>query len=293
MKEEKIIIDKLSINYNVIGQGLSFEALAKEEKPILVLPPYAKVFDPEAQTRRATEDKIILILHGWGKGSEAWVQAGEILAKNSFQVIIPDLPGFGKSEEPKNPWKIADYVKFIENFVATLGIDKFDLIGHSFGGGLAAVYAAQKPQKVSKLILCDSAIVREKRLSLRQKIAQGLAKTGKSVFTLPLSGGLLHLAQKIVYKIAGVHDYQLASPLMKKIFLNISGQDLRDYASQIQLPTLIIWGENDKSTALGDARALNRMITGSKLEIIKGAGHNPHQTHSKELIKIISQFIQS
>jgi len=271
MKEEKIIINKLSINFKSFGQG----------KPVLMLPSYAK----------ATEDKIILILHGWGKGSEAWGQVGELLAKNDFQVIIPDLPGFGKTDEPKKPWTIADYAEFIKEFIAQLGIDKCNIIGHSFGGGIAAVFASQNPQKVGKLILCNGAIIRKKRLSLRQKMARGLSKAGKSVFTLPLSGGLLHLAQKFVYKIAGAHDYQLASPLMKKTFQNIIGQDLCDYASQIQLPTLIIWGENDKSTPLRDARELNKIIAGSKLEVIKNCGHNPHKTNTKELVDIINLFL--
>lgn len=257
MEEQKISIDNLSINYKTFGQG-----------------------------------RAVLVLHGWGKGSDSWVEVGELLAKKDFQVIIPDLPGFGKSGEPKNPWTVADYFKFVEDFVAALGLDKFDIIGHSFGGGLVAVYAAQNPQKVNRLILCDSAIIRQKRLSLRQIIAQKISPAGKFFAGLPFAGGVLPLARKLIYKIAGVSDYQSASPVMKKTFQNIVGQDLASFTPQILAPTLIIWGRNDQDTALEDAFKLNKIITGSKLKIIENCGHNPHRTHPQILAQNLIDFLE-
>jgi len=128
----------------------------------------------------------VLILHGWGRGAISWEQFGNLLAAQDFYVIIPDLPGFGASQTPEKAWVIADYLKFLENFIAELKLNKISLLGHSFGGGLAAVFAAHNPKIISKIILVDAAIIRRKRLNWRQKFAQFLARGKKFSFTCHL-----------------------------------------------------------------------------------------------------------
>jgi pimeloyl-ACP methyl ester carboxylesterase len=256
MTEKNIPISGLLINYKTFGQG-----------------------------------QPLLVLHGWGKGSDTWVAVGGSLERNGYQVIIPDLPGFGKSEEPKSSWTVLDYLRFVEDFTTELKMDKFDLIGHSFGGGLAAMFAAKNPQRVGKLVLCDSAVIRKERLSLRQVIAKGMSKTGKFILALPFAGGIVPLAQRVVYKIAGVHDYETASPVMKETFKNILKETLVGHAAKIKTPTLIVWGRNDKSTPAEDATSLNKIIPGSTVAFIEGAGHNSHWTHPQELARIIGSFL--
>jgi len=163
MEERKIIIDQLSINYKVFGGN---------DKP------------------------AVLILHGWGKGADAWIRFGRFLAAKDYCVIVPDLPGFGKSQAPDSAWAVADYLKFTEIFAAELGIEKIYLIGHSFGGGLAAVFAAHNPEMVLKLILIDAAVIRKERLGLRQSVAKAMS-AGKGLFVrLPFSDKLRPFAEK-------------------------------------------------------------------------------------------------
>lgn len=256
MEEIKITFNQLAVNYKTFGHG-----------------------------------KPVLVLHGWGGKSNSWVDVGELMEQSRYQVIIPDLPGFGKSQEPETSWTVDDYLKFVEDFVAEMKLEKFSLIGHSFGGGLAAMYVAKYPQKMEGLVLCDSAIIRKERLGWRQSCAKGMAKAKKFMIKLPFSGGILPLAQKAIYKLAGVQDYHAASPVMKETFKNITAIDLSDYARQIKIPALIIWGSGDKSTPVEDAFELNKIIAGSKLEIINNCGHNPHRTHTSELAGILISFL--
>jgi len=265
MNEKKIITERLSINYKIFESSLI-----------------------NISTKNA-----VLVLHGWGVGSGSWVEVAESLARDGFRVVCPDMPGFGKSAEPEKPWKIEDYVKFVEDFAAGLGLEKFYLLGHSFGGGVAAVYAAAHSNKVEKLVLCDSAIIRKERLDWRQEYAKKMARGGKFLLGLPFMGGILPVARKIIYRFAGVHDYHQTSPLMKKVFQNIVKEDLSAFAALIKTPTLIIWGDSDKSTPVEDAYELNKIIPGAKLEIIENCGHNPHRTHNEELVKKISEFLMS
>ena len=258
MEENKTTIGGLSINYKTFG---------------------------------AKSAKTVLVLHGWGKGSDSWVEVGKMLAKKGYHAVCPDLPGFGRSDEPKIPWAIADYLKFVQDFCAELKLDGFYLAGHSFGGGVSAAFVAHNPGIVKKLVLIDSAIARKERLGLRQAAAKIMAG-GKELFLkLPFADKLRPMAEKLVYKIAGAHDYQKTSGIMRQTFKNILGEDLISAADFIKIPVLIIWGRDDSSTPLEDAFILEKKIPGAKLKIIDGCGHNPHVTHPRELAGAIDSFL--
>ena len=69
------------------------------------------------------EGKPLLILHGWGSSSDKWQKAGELISEKGYKVIIPDLPGFGKSEEPKTPWNLDKYCGFVEDLSQSLNLE--------------------------------------------------------------------------------------------------------------------------------------------------------------------------
>jgi len=144
--------------------------------------------------RTAGEGPVVLILHGWGSKSDRWEKVGELLSGHNFSVIIPDLPGFGKSETPKSPWSIEDYYGFVKEFTDRLGLKEFYLLGHSFGGGLALFYTTKHPEKVKKLFLVAAAIRRKK--SLRKSIFKMLSRMGKVFSFLPFYS----LFKKAFYK---------------------------------------------------------------------------------------------
>ena len=190
--EEKILIDDLKINYKILGEG-----------------------------------KPLLILHGWGGSSDSWISVQEILSKKGYEVVCPDLPGFGKSSNPSKGWDNDDYIDFILKFTEKIGFKNFSLLGHSFGGGLATKFTVKHPERVKSLILCDAAIIRDKkRLTLRQKFANFLAKIGNIFFSAPFfEKNFYPFARKIVYKIAGVQDYYLAKGTMKETIKKVFKED--------------------------------------------------------------------
>ena len=170
----------------------------------------------------------------------------------------------------------------------------FFLVGHSFGGGLALAFSSRRPESVRMLVLCDAAVIRQERLSLRQKIAKIMSSGKGLVLSLPLVGKPIYsISQKILYHLAGVADYRRASETMKKTFISVTGQDLSGFASGVKVPVLIIWGEKDKSTPVEDAYTLQHLIPGSIVEIIKNIGHNPHRQDSERLAGLIAGFFTS
>lgn len=231
----------------------------------------------------------VVILHGWGGSLNSWEKVMEILSKKHMVVCL-DLPGFGKSDDPKEPWDINNYISFILDFLKALKIDEFVLLGHSFGGGLGTKITAKNPRIVKKLILCDAAVVRaKKRLTLRQKVVKTFAKIFK-----PLNKNrfIQSKVTPFAYKLAGTSDYFSANDIMKETFKKISKEDLRAFTTYIKKPTLIIWGSEDKITPLEDAYTLKNMIDHAKLIIIEKTKHSPHLKKPEEVSQAILEFIK-
>ncbi|MDD5696493.1 MAG: alpha/beta hydrolase [Candidatus Pacebacteria bacterium] len=234
-------------------------------------------------------EKKVLILHGWAATSYSWRSVSYNLAENGFEAIALDLPGFGETPAPKEVWGTDDYIRFIEDFVKEMGLNKFYLVGHSFGGALALKFAVKNSSSVEKLALCAAVVIRKERLSLRQKISKFLAKHGSRIID---KTPVYPFFEKVAYRIAGAYDYYQASPIMKEIFKKVIVEDMSDLAEKLDKPCLIVWGEHDQAVPLQDAFDLNNLIKNSELKVIRNTGHNPHRGHYEELSRALVNFFE-
>jgi len=236
----------------------------------------------------AGKGRPIIILHGWGGSSFSWMRIIDEMAGKGFQLIIPDLPGFGKTKAPDSIWGVSDYANFVADFIKEIGAKDFVIMGHSFGGGIALKLSGEK--KIGeKVIFCDAAIIREERLSFRQKISKNASRIGKRIISQECFA--YKFFEKITYFVSGTYDYYSANPLMKDIFRKVISEDLSHLLEKVTVPCLIIWGENDKITPTEDGILFNKKIKNSELKIIEGAGHNPHKTHSEKVAEAIISFL--
>jgi len=252
MEEKKILIDNLKINYKIAGSG-----------------------------------PAILILHGWGSNSEKWQKVGDLLVKKGLKVIIPDLPGFGSSQKPPEVWGLDDYCKFLQEFVGFLNLEKFCLLGHSFGGALAVKYALAFSEKIDKLFLISAACFR--RRAPRKRLFYIIAKVLKIFSFFPY---YLYIRKGFYRFIVRKSDYLYADGVMKNIYLKIIREDLGNILEQIQVPTIIIWGREDKIKRLKEARLINEKVKNSKLEIIPNIGHSPHLETPEKLVRAIFKHLK-
>lgn len=230
----------------------------------------------------------VVILHGWGANSRYWEPIAERLAKNNFRVIIPDLPGFGKSTAPREIWGIDEYANFILSFLEIIEVNKFNLIGHSFGGSLAIKITSLSPEKIIKLVLCDAAFIRTERLNFRQKVSKFLTKLAPD-FLKKVPGS--QYLEKAVYRLAGVTDYYQSNGIMRDILKKVVSEDTSALAAQIKKPCLIVWGENDQVTPLEDGFVLNNLVKGSELKILPEVGHNPYRKKIPEFCEVLLGFL--
>lgn len=233
----------------------------------------------------------VLLLHGWGAQIESF--APVIFALGKYRrVIALDLPGFGKSGFPEGPWTVGDYMEFTLAFMTAMGLEKTDVLCHSFGGRIAILLAAKHPGRVGKIVFVDSAGVRPKRTLkyyfkiYSYKLAKRIAKRkGLAAFFKALG---LDAEKKI--KSAGSTDYRNLPDCMKKTFVNVVNEDLSPYLKDIKSPSLLIWGEDDTDTPLSYAQKMEREIADAGLVVLKGAGHYSYLDQFPRFIAVVNSF---
>jgi pimeloyl-ACP methyl ester carboxylesterase len=232
------------------------------------------------------EGPPVLVLHGWGASIEAVHPIVTGLAPVAT-VYALDLPGFGESELPPEPWGVEDYQAFVAAFMDELAIRASTIVGHSNGGRIAIRMACTEPDRVARLVLVDSAGIRPKR-TLRYYRRVGMAKIGKQAARFLGSPGE-RLRARLVGRAASA-DY-LAAGAMRPTLVRLVNADLRPYMPGIGVPTLLVWGSEDSETPLSAAREIERLIPDAGLVVLDGAGHFSYLDQPARFARIVSHFI--
>lgn len=254
MKEEKISINGIEINYKMAGEG-----------------------------------EPLLILHGWGGSSDSWLEVQQILGTKGFKVIVLDLPGFGKSHSPPAPWEVKNYSDFVSDFIRKFGLENLIIIAHSFGGRIAIKFTSLHPENVKRLILCASGGIRTEP-NLKERILFSLAWLGNILFSPKPLRRFKDRARIFLYRLARRHDYINAKGVMKETFRKVVAEDLTPCLHQIHVPTLIVWGEKDKMVPLKVAYIFKEKIPDSKLEIFPKIGHGIQFETPEKLAELVIKF---
>ncbi|NJN43989.1 MAG: alpha/beta hydrolase [Anaerolineae bacterium] len=164
-----------------------------------------------------------------------------------YDVLVPDMPGFGQSAPPPAPWNVEEYAVWAGEFLLSLDVHPHLIIGHSFGGRVAIRLLQQNPDAARGLILCASSGIKHPK-TLKQRLANVVAKAGNFVFSFPLLAPLQKLARRVLYRSIGEYDYYRTSGVMRETFQLVNEHDIAPCLDTFAHPTLIIWGDQDKTT---------------------------------------------
>jgi pimeloyl-ACP methyl ester carboxylesterase len=238
----------------------------------------------------AGEGDPVVLLHGWGAESAAFQPVQDFLSR-SFRVYAPDLPGFGKSEEPREVWGIADYSSLVRAFILAMGHDSVLLVGHSFGGRIAVYLAAHHPELIRKMILVDAAGIIPKR-TWRYYSRVYTFKALKKIYASPLFGPRPEERLEKLYRRFGSADYRNAGR-MRQIMVRVVNEDMRPFLPKIQAPTLLIWGENDQDTPVYMGKIMEREIPDAGLVVLPNAGHYSYLDRFQDFCIISMKFLKS
>ncbi|MBI2617050.1 alpha/beta hydrolase [Candidatus Gottesmanbacteria bacterium] len=226
----------------------------------------------------------VVFLHGWRSNRTVWYPIMAKFQKGKRRLIALDLPGFGNSEYPQNPFSISDYVNVVVEFMRKMKMDKVHLVGHSFGGRIALKLAATGSFRLSTLTLVDSAGIRDPSLT-RFLLGFG-AKIVKPFFRI----GPMRQIRLNIYKKMGEEDY-IATPRLLQTYLRVVGEDLSLYLSRINIPTFLYWGKDDKETPLSMGLRMKEKIKNSHLLIAAG-GHFAFLENIESFSEPYTKFIK-
>ncbi len=235
--------------------------------------------------KEGKSDKTLLLLHGWGSNKEIFTNLINTL-KNDFTIYSIDLPGFGKSDEPKEIFSIDDYTNIVVKFIENMKIKNISILGHSFGGRIMIKLANKKNLSfnILKYVLIDSAGIKHvnEKNSLKVKRNKVLFKISNKI-SKKLTN---YLKTKV-----GSTDYRNASPMMRDILVKSINEDLTPLIKNVTYQTLIVWGENDFDTPYKDALYMKEVIKNSKILSVPGAGHYSFLESPELVNRVIYNFL--
>ena len=237
-------------------------------------------------TQTGTGETAVIFLHGWRSNKEVW---GKIVTSDKLKVTslcyAIDLPGFGKSQIPKQEMRVGDYAEVVKEFIKKLELKNVCLVGHSFGGRVGIKLAAKYPQTISKLVLVDAAgFAMDQNKKTQMNSAAKIVKP----FFKP---AFMQSFRKKIYKAIGSEDY-VATPELQKTFVNITSEDLSEDMKNIKCPTLIITGAGDLDTPVEFGKRMNSLIQDSKFVILPKAGHFSFLDNSEDFKETLKLFLK-
>jgi len=249
----KIEIEGCSLNYEILGEGAP-----------------------------------ILLLHGWGANIQAMRPIADCVARLGYSAVLFDFPGFGDSGALDKPWTVDDYAHITRGFMGEINIYGCDVIGHSHGGRVAIRLASEDKALFDRLVLVDAAGIKPRR-GVKYYAKVYSYKLGKRLSKVKWLDRLFSISKR--QRSAGSEDYKaLDSDAMRKTFVNLVNEDLRDCVKKIENETLLVWGSEDKDTPLYMARYMEKHIKNAGLALLDGAGHFSYADNYAQFCAVMKAF---
>lgn len=216
---------------------------------------------------------VVVLVHGLGGRSDDWVNLAPYLIRAGYRVYLPDLPGFGQSEQPPNfSYSVPDQASFVVAFLDALGLKQVDLGGWSMGGWIVQIVAAQHPERVRRLMLFDSAGL---YMKLDWDTALFTPTNAEQVEKLdallmphppPVPG---FVARDILRE-----SKRRAWVIHRAVDSMLTGRDTTEkILPRLKTPTLIVWGKEDQIIPLSAGLTMHALLPKSQLEVVPGCGH--------------------
>lgn len=253
------------------------------------------------------EGPPLLFVHGLSGAWQNWLENIPHFAR-THRVIAIDLPGFGSSPMP--PWDISipAYGRFLRDFCERFGIGRCSLVGSSMGGFIATEVAITEPERVDDLVLVSAAGITWAQA--RREPATMLARVGQAAAPVALRFQMSGIKRPRLRKAAfqGVfHDppglrreilWENFVPAMKSpgyfdAMTNLVGYDIRHRLEEISVPTLIVWGRNDRVVPVPAAFSYKKRIgENAELVIFDRCGHLPQIERPVRFNRVVEDFLK-
>jgi pimeloyl-ACP methyl ester carboxylesterase len=246
-----------------------------------------RVRDVKVKLHRAGRGPTVLFLHGAG-GVPQWLPFFDRLAEH-YELLVPEHPGFGGSDDP--PWirSMADLAMFYLDLIEEVGLDRIHLIGNSLGGWLAAEILVRDRSHFRSLVQLAPAGIRVKGVPCGDNFIWGPEEALRN----------LCYDQSIADQILAVTPSEAQMDTMLKNRFAVAkfgwqprwyNPDLEKWLHRIKLPTLVVWGDDDKIMPPEYGVLWQDRLPAARLIRVKECGHLPHVEHSALVAQHVRDF---
>ncbi len=247
--------------------------------------------------RQAGQGSALVLLHGFLCDSRCWRRQLSGLS-DRFRVVAWDAPGAGASADPADTFTTTDYARCLAGFLDRIGVGRAHIVGLSWGGILAQEFYRLCPERVRCLVLADTyagwrgslpEAVWKQRLATCLSDSMGppgalVAKFLPGVFTEAAPQDLRAELSAIMSEFHPI-GFRLMS-------LSSAEMDTRDVLPSIDVPTLVLWGDDDRRSPMQVAEQFHAAIPGAELGIIPNAGHLSNMEQADAFNDRVRRFCQ-
>lgn len=248
------------------------------------------------------EGPVVLLLHGLSARADRWKHNLDALGQAGMRAMAIDLPGHGFASKGADfDYSARGYSQWIDQLVQTLGVERIMLVGTSFGGFVAAHYAADHPERVAGLMAVGAIGLVPAGEARRMKTVQWLAEMQREQIRTRLYRGVLNpqlVSDELVeedYWINNSAGAAQAFAALARYYRQHLDEDaaaprLADTASR--LPVSIVWGSDDSSVSPEYGTHAHQIIAGSTLTFVNGCGHFPYWERPAEFNALLIDFVK-
>jgi 3-oxoadipate enol-lactonase len=235
----------------------------------------------------------LVLIHGYPLDHTSWDEVASLLEKE-FDVILPDLRGFGQSTTVDTPYTISVMADDLAGLLDHLGIEKVALAGHSMGGYVALAFAKKYPQRVSGLGLVSSQAVADspEGKDRRYHTAADVAEKGLDVVVEAMTPKLSADASVQAF-VRDVIGKQSKSGVIGALKAMAEREDLMPYLSSATFPVLLIHGNADVLIPIERATEIKAVLPSAQLVELQGAGHMPMMEFPNETAEELKSLASS
>ncbi len=246
-----------------------------------------------AYARRGKGTPLVLV-HGFPLDHTSWNETTPFL-ENEFNIILPDLRGFGQSTTVETPYSISDMADDIAGLLDHLGIERAALAGHSMGGYVALAFAKKYPQRMSGLGLVSSQAAADapERKEGRYKTAADVAEKGVGVVVESMTPKL-SVDGRVQAFVRGVMEQQSKSAVMGALKAMAEREDFLSFLSHLTFAKhiVLIHGDADVLIPIDRSKEIKTAVPSAQFVELQGAGHMPMMEFAKEIAEAL-KFLTS
>lgn len=234
--------------------------------------------------------QTVILLNGWGARVNSFPFNSERVikefARHDFYVVSPEHPGLMRSETPQETWGFREYAEYLDEFIVKLNIQNPIIIGQSFGGAVATVYAAEHWERIKTLVLVCSGLSDNRRLHLFSQLKiygpNFLFVVTKPWIPRLLKKCLVTAALGVPWEHVEKEPWERRAA-MGKIFANWK---LPNVYSRIRVRTILIWGTQDRLFPLREVKKVLKELPQGELYTVFG-GHSVLYMRPREIVDLI------